>query len=214
MERLKPIDKITLKDMYNDMQLYSGLADGLIQLPLPEYFTLKKNYPIPKDLDEFTENICYGQRLFLIRKEENDIAMILRLIDGYYYPIVTGEPWDEKKSLLFGKRVVNCKIIDLYPLAMHLVALVSEMSERENKLLHRSPTKQEKVAGIDKLSIFSELTSLDFLRDSLKKTIDEVILTPYNECLVRFMLAKETAAYQERYFDVLKREAESKNKFK
>ena len=194
---------------------YSGLSDGLTQLPLPEWLQIgRAKFPIPQTMDELTENISYGQRLFLVRKEDNDIGMILRVIDGYYYPMFTKSKWDEDKALLFGKTVITLKVVNLYPIAMHLVTLISEMVEREQKLLHREPTKQEKAAGIDKLSIFSELNALDFLRDSLKKTIEEVMLTPYNECLVRFMREKEVGAYQERYMDVIKRESESKNKYK
>lgn len=211
---MESLENITLKQMFADPKL-SGLADGLAQLPLPDKFKIgRSKFTIPQNLDEFTENICYGQRLFLVRKEENDIGMILRVIDGYYYTLFTKKTWDEDKALLFGKKVITLKVVNLYPIAMHLVTLISEMVEREQKLLHREPTKQEKAAGIDKLNIFSELNAVDFLRDSLKKSIDEVILTPYNECLVRFMREKEIAAYQERYMEVIKRESESKNKYK
>jgi hypothetical protein len=96
---------------------------------------------------------------------------------------------------------------------MHLVTLIGEMAEREQKLLHREPTKMELAAGIEKLNVFSDLTSLDFLRDAMKCTVPEVLLTPYNECLVRFMIAKEQADYQERYYDLMNKESEHKSKF-
>jgi hypothetical protein len=47
----------------------------------------------------------------------------------------------------------------------------------------------------------------------MKCTVPEVLLTPYNECLVRFMLAKETADYQERYFELMKEETKTKSKY-
>lgn len=72
----------------------------------------------------------------------------------------------------------------------------------------------ELAAGIEKLNIFSELTALDFLRDVMKITIAEVLLTPYKECLVRFMLAKETADFQERYYELMKEESQPKPKYK
>jgi hypothetical protein len=208
------LDKITLKQMFNHPE-YHGLAPGLKELPLPEKMQIKRvNFAIPKTMDELAENICYGQRLFLVRQEENDIGMILRVIDGYYYPLFTKKQWDEEKALLFGKTVITLKVVNLYPIAMHITTLIAQMIEREQKLLHREPSKQQKAAGIDKLSIFSELNALDFLRDSLKKTVEEVMLTNYNECLVRFMREKEVSSYQERYMDVLKRESESKAKYK
>jgi hypothetical protein len=182
---------------------------------MPRKFQTKsQSYTIPQTLDEFTNSLCYGQRIFLGVKENEDISIILRQIDGYYYPIVTGLPWDEKKSLNFGKLVLTCNIIDLYPIAMHLINLVSEMAQRETRLLRREPSKIEKLAGIDKLNLYSELAALDFLRTSMDKTMEQVMLTPYNECLVRFMMAKETIAYQERLFERQKDDQLSKIKRK
>jgi hypothetical protein len=47
----------------------------------------------------------------------------------------------------------------------------------------------------------------------MKCTVPEVLLTPYNECLVRFMVAKETADFQERYFELMKENAQPKGKY-
>lgn len=208
------IDKLTLRDMIENPHLYSGLADGLIQLPLPEQFMIgRKRLPIPKDLGEFTTTICYGQRIFLAQKEDNDFGIILRMIDGYYYPLAV-DKWDADKSLLFGKKVITLPVKYLFTVAMHLIILVGEMIEREQKLLYREPSKLEKAAGIDKLNVFSDLTSLDFLRDAMKCTVPEVLLTPYNECLVRFMIACETSKYQDRYYELMRADAQPKNKFR
>jgi hypothetical protein len=215
MERIIPIEKLTLREMINNFHLYNALPDGLSQLPVPETIKIrKKEYNVPQTLKEFTDNICYGQRLFLVREEKNDFGAIIRVIDGYYYPLVTVNKWDEDKALLFGKNVLICTVKDLYPVAMHLVTLISEMVKREQELLHREPSKIEKAAGIDKLNVFSELTSLDFLRDAMKCTVPEVLLTPYNECLVRFMIAKETAEFQERYYELVQNVNSPKSKYK
>ena len=211
---MKSLDKLTLKEMMNDFHLYSGLPDGLIQLPVPDKLKMgRKKLLIPQTLEEFTKNLCYGQRLFLMRKEDNDFGVIVRILDGYYYTLKTGEKWDEDKALLFGKIVINLLAKDLYPTAMHLINLVAEMAERENKLLHRDPSKVELAAGIEKLNVFSELTNLDFLRDAMKCTVPEVLLTPYDECLVRFMIAKETADFQERYFKLMQEDSKPKSKY-
>ena len=200
--------------MMNNFHLYYGLPEGLVQLPVPDNLKIgRKRLPVPKTLDEFTSNLTYGQRLFLVRKEDNDFGVIVRILDGYYYTLKTGEKWDEDKALLFGKIVINLRVKDIYPIAMHLITLVSEMAEREQKLLHREPSKMELAAGIDKLNVFSELTNLDFLRDAMKCTVPEVLLTSYNECLVRFMIAKETADFQERYFELMKEDAQPKHKY-
>lgn len=214
MAHVKPLNKLTLKEMILNYDLYAGLSDGLLQLPLPDYMIIqKKKYLIPKDLKEFTDNICYGQRIYLTQKEDNDFGAIIRVIAGYYYPIVSKQKWDADNALLFGKIVITCNVEILYPASMHLINLVSEMVVRENDLLHREPSKMELAAGIEKLNVFSELTSLDFLRDAMKCTIPEVLLTPYNECLVRFMIAKETAEFQERYYELMKEESKPKAKY-
>jgi len=215
MARIKGIEKLTLRDMIIDLDEYIGLADGLVQLPCPIDLEIgHKRFTVPQTMDEFTKTICYGQRLFLARKEENDIGLITRMIEGYYYPIVTVNKWDEEKALLFGKNVLTCKVKELYPIAMHFVELIGQMTDREKKLLHREPTKVEQAAGIERLDLFSELNALDFLRDAMKCTVPEVLLTSYNECLVRFMNAKEINDYHDRYLELLKEQSEAQSKFK
>jgi hypothetical protein len=215
MANIRSLDKLTLKDMIIDVHQYFGLAEGLAQLPIPGKLRIgKKKLPIPKDLKEFTDSLCYGQRIFLTQKAINDFDLIVRMIDGYYYTLYTKKEWDSDKALLFGKLVLTCKAKDIYPLAMYLTGLVNEMADREHTLLFREPSKMELAAGIEKLNIFSELNALDFLRDTMKCTVSEVLLTSYNECLVRFMIAKETNDYRERYFELLQEANKPKSKFK
>jgi len=210
MARLR-LEKITLLNMIDDPKL-STLADDLVQLPVPESIKIKgKYYPVPQSYEEFCKNLVYGQRLFIARKEDNDYGVIIRVLDGYYYPMVTVNKWDEDQALLFGKYVLNLSVIKIYPVAMHLVNLISEVAAREQKLLHRNPSKMELAAGIERLNPFTELLSLDFLRDAMKVTVPEVIQTPYNECLVRFMIAKEQAEFQDRYIELSKEESKLKN---
>jgi hypothetical protein len=208
---MKAIETLSLRDMIDNINIYWGLSDGLIQIPAPDSLL---GVPVPKDMSEFCEGICYGQRIFLAQKEDNDFGVILRMVDGYFYPLVTSEKWDSDKALLFGNNILTLPVKDLYPVAMHLITLVSEMAEREQKLLHREPSKIEKAAGIENLNKYSELTSLDFLRDAMKCTVPEVLLTPYNECLVRFMIAKDQADYQERYYKLQQEQSETKPRFR
>ena len=207
MARIKKIDRLKVKDMIKYPGAYQGLTDGLIKLPIPDSLMIGlKAYSIPLSMDEFTDTLCYGQRLFLAREEESDMGIIMRMIEGYYYPLVTKNKWNEDEALLFGKKVLNCKVKELYPVAMHFVTLTGEVAERELMLLHREPSKVEKAAGIEKLNIFAELNALDFLRDAMQISVPEVLLTPYNECLVRFMAAKELNDYQEKYADLMQKD--------
>lgn len=215
MARIKQIESLTFRDMVEYVEMYYGLTEGLKQLPCPhELFFGSKKYKVPRTAEEFSKELCYGQRLYITRKEENDFDFILRIISGYYYPKVTGQKWDEDKVLLFGKNVLTCKVKELYPVAMRLLELTKELVDREESLLYREPSKLEKAAGIEKLNVFSELNSLDFLRDAMKCTVPEVLQTPYNECLVRFMNAKATADFQERYYELQREGSKPKSKFK
>ena len=215
MASLIPIHKLTLKDMIQNGSGYISIADQLCQLPVPDQIRIKKKYyPVPRDLDQFTRSLCYGQRLFFNTNEENDYGVIIRMIDGYYFPVVMGGKWDQDKALLFGKHVITCTVIDLYPVSFHLVKLFGDMIEREHKLLYHAPSKMELAAGIEKLNVYSELSALDFLRDSMKVPVYEVLLTPYNECLVRFMLAKETEDFKTRYIELQNEELKIKSKKK
>jgi len=215
MARIMEPERLTLYEMMFNFEPYRHLPDDLIRLPVPLRLKIgRRRVPVPQDLDAFTKNLCYGQRLFFTQKEDNDFGVIIRVIDGYFYPLLTGKVWDVDNALKFGKKVLSCRISELYPVAMHLITLVDQMAERETRLLHREPSKLELAAGIEKLNIFAELSSLDFLRDAMKITVPEVLLTPYNECLVRFMMQKETDDYKERYMKLAQEEAAAKNKQK
>ncbi|GEM_PF-2341724 len=215
MARIKKIDKLTFRDLIINYETYQGLPDGLIQLPPPVSITIDgAKYHIPTDYAEFEASLCYGQRMYLVAEETDDFGVIIRILTGYYFPIVTKDKWDNENALLFGRKVINCKAKEVYPVAALLIKHLGQLAERERNLLHREPTKLERAAGIEKLNVFSDLTSLDFLRDEMKITTEEVLLQPYKECLVRFMLAKEKYEYQERLFKLMQEETEAKLKRK
>lgn len=212
MANIKRIDKLRLFDMIKSPDLYSGLADGLIGLPLPDNIKIKKILTIPSSRDQLADNICYGQRLYLAREELNDFGIIIRLVGGYFYPEITGLKFKEDNIFGIVKNIVTCLAKDIYPVALHLVKLISELIINEQKVLYKEPTKLELAAGIEKLNAYSELNTLDFLSNVMRCTTDEVMLTPYNECLVRLMSAKEMNDYQERYFKLQMEESQLKTK--
>ncbi len=210
--KLKKIKVIHL--LFYPEQL-GDLADDLIKLPPPESIRIgRRQLPVPKDADEFTDNICYGQRLYFSKEEPSDVALILRFTIGYFYPLYKKAKWNEERSTEIVKKVLNCTLVEIYPTVMHLINLTSEVAEREQKLLHREPSRIERAAGIERLSVFSELSSLDFLCKTMNITSDQALLLSYNECLVRFMMQKEITEYQERYMDLLRIESEAKYKKK
>lgn len=211
--RLVSINKLRLGTYAIEPHRYAGLAEGLKALPVPERMWLGgKWFAVPKDMDEVCNNITYGQRMYLTESEGIDVGIILRLVAGYYYPQYTRRAWNEKEALKFGAIVLNSLVKDLYPVATHLTTIMEQLIERERKLLHRTPSKQETAAGIKRLGMFADLTAVIFLQESFNCTAEQVMLAPYNDCLVRFMLAKEQAAYADRLNEVYKREAQNKSK--
>ena len=197
--------------MINQPLRYAGLSVGLSEMALPQYLILKrKRRDIPVTLEDFSDNLVYGQKMYLQRPEPEQYGIIIRFIAGYYYPIVTGRKWDDKQALKFGAWVLRARVLELFPVALHLVNLMGELATREIKLLERKPTQQEKQAGIDKLNKFSDLSAIVYLQESFKCTMDEVMLKPYNDCLVRFMYQKEQNSYAERLAEVYRREQQKK----
>jgi hypothetical protein len=91
---------------------------------------------------------------------------------------------------------------------------MTQLIDRELKLLKREPTKQEKAAGIDKLGKYADLMAVTFLMESFRCSESDVMMKPYNDCLVRFMLQRDQNAYADRLADVYKREQEQKTKTK
>jgi hypothetical protein len=213
MASIKPVDKLILYRMMKEPLRYDGLRDGLAELPVPDKFKLwHRKVSVPETIQDFGDNICYGQRMYFTRPEPNDYGLVLRFITGYYYPVYKKRLWNEKLALEFGSFVLHCKVIDVFPVAIHFIKLMGELADREVKLLQRKPTKQEEAAGIDKLTKFSDLNAVLFLQESFKCSEEEVMQKPYNDCLVRFMLQKENNAFNDRLSEIYRKEAEIKKK--
>lgn len=205
--RVTGVERLTLWQMLLEPAKYGGIAAGLATLPTPDVIRIgRRCLPVPQDLEQFAAQLRYGQRLYLATEESFDVQLIMRYVGGYFQPLYDEAPFDERRLLTFQRKVLSSPVKVLYPVAQHLVNLMSELAEREHKLLYREPTKQEKAAGIDRLTRFASLTSLLFLQESFHATEAEVMLLPYDDCLVRFMLAKEQNAYSERLTEIYRKQ--------
>jgi hypothetical protein len=212
--KIVPAEHLTLGQLLAQPHRYGALVEDFCKLTLPAAISIKGTYyPVPLTLKQFSRHLCYGQRLFLATREPHDIGYALRYLDGYYYPMCTGKPWNEAAALSFGRNVLNCKAKDVFPVAQHLITLMDELITREKKHLFREPSKLEKAAGVERLAPFAALTNLIFLMDSFKLPEAAVMLLPYDDCLVRFMLQKEQQAYSERLME-LQNEDSKKSRFK
>ena len=199
-----PVRKLTLWHVLFEPERYAGIVEGLCSLPVPPVLRIgRRTMEVPQDLEQFCAAICYGQKLYLATDEPFDVGVILRYVAGYFYPIYTGKRWDEARALLYGKKILSSPVVTLYPVAIHLVSLMEQLVKREHTLLHREPTQEERAAGVETLNKFAALTALIFLQEQFHCTAEEVMLLPYDDCLVRFMLAKEEGAYRERLMAIM-----------
>lgn len=212
-DRVQPVHRLDLRRYTMQPERYAHLAEGLAALPVPATIRMgKRVLAVPQTVEEFCNTVCYGQVMYFKQREGFDVGIILRYVAGYFYPQYAQTVWDEKAALRFGSRILSLNVKDLYPVAKHLVALMEQLVQQETKLLQRTPTRQEQAAGIERLGKFADLTSLLFLQDSFKCTEAQVMQQPYNDCLVRFMLAKEQAAFAERLTEVYRQENKPKGK--
>jgi hypothetical protein len=209
--KVVPLSKLTLRRFAMEQERYAGLAEGLSQLPVPPFVRIgRKVFAVPSTVEEFCDTVCYGQVMYFKQREGFDVGIILRYVAGYFYPQYTQTGWDEKGALQFGAKILSLNVKELYPVSKHLVALMEQLVTQESKLLQRTPSRQEQAAGIERLGKFADLTSLLFLQDSFNCTEAEVMRQPYNDCLVRFMLAKEQAAFAERLTEVYRQDSKPK----
>jgi hypothetical protein len=211
MEIIIPIEQLTLKQIVKHQDRYSSLIDDLANLPCPGEIRIGlKYFHVPQDINELTETICFGQRLFLAEKTHDDLETIIHTIIGYYYPYIF-KYWDRDKTKKVLPKIYNCNAVELFPAGYQILKLTGELIEREKKLLYRKIKSEEIQAGIDKLNKYSDIASIDFLREKKHLINDnEIMLLPYSECLVRFMKEKEEQEYAERLREVY--EAKSKIK--
>jgi hypothetical protein len=216
MDRLTRPENLTIREMFIDPVKYSGLSDQLAALPCPGELQFDSTgFQIPADLDQFSAAITYGQKYFMATAERIDLNVIVRYIGGYYYPMVTGQKWDEPACLAWAtKTLPPMKVVELYPAANRLLTLMAELVAREQKLLHREPSKQEQHAHIERLDKFGDLSALKFLQNEFKIPRGEVMQLPYNDCLVEFVYNHEQALFTERLTEVYRKEQESKTKYK
>ena len=204
MEIIIPVENLTLKQFLKHADRYISLIEDLVNLPCPDRMRIGLNYyPVPQNIDQLTETICYGQRLFLAGSVEGDMATILHTIIGYYYPLIFNGGWDIDKANKVLSKIQSCNVVELFPASYQMLKLTGDLIERERKLLNRKVKPEEIQAGIDILNKYADLSAIDFLRESKRLNSDnEIMLLSYSECLVRFMKEKEEQEFAERLREI------------
>lgn len=201
VKNLRLKDLIALGKRFNISTLCSQLA----QLPLPNTFRIGfKSYSIPSNIDQLKTNICWGQRLFMTSQANNDFETFVYLTACFYQPIVDKKQYDDILAIRFYKRLLRCKMIELYPITMHLYGLLNQIIEIENKTLSTKITKEMRAAEVDRLSKFSEFNVLKKLANETGCKLENAHLTSYNIAFTILWESKEHDEFVERYNEILK----------
>ena len=176
------------------------LIDQLCELPCPDKIRIGlRYYHVPKSIEEFTESICWGQRLFMSSEQSTELEALLYLLACYYQPQITKSQFDEKKVIKVFKRLLSSNAIELFPAVNRLSFLFAKAVQNETDKLNGTVTREMRAAEIDRLKPFAELSILQTISDKCKVPLMEAHLVEYNVVFAILWAEKETADFNKRY---------------
>lgn len=195
------VDYLTLKRLFRIKGDKSILVEQLEQLPCPSEIRIGlRYYPVPRNVNEFRDKIVWGQRLMMATMCENEIDALVNFVANYYYPMARKKPFSETGVIKFFDRIVTCQAKELFPVLLRMVTLFEETLQIENKQLNSKPDRTAVAAGINELSIFSDLTILEMIADKCRVELEkEAHLVSYNTVFALLLKEKKTAEFNKKY---------------
>lgn len=195
------VDFLTLRRLFKIKGDKTPLVEQLEQLPCPYNLRIGlKYYHVPRNVNEFRDKLVWGQRLMMATMCENEIDAMVNFVANYYYPIVTKKPFDEEGVKKFFDKLVSCQGKELFPVLLRMVKLFEETLQIENKQLNSKPDKTAIAAGVNDLSIFSDLTILEMIAEKCRVELEkEAHLVSYNTVFALLLKEKRTAEFNKRY---------------
>lgn len=201
------VNRLTLRGLTRMSRKYnvSILCKQLTYLPTPEYIRIGFHlYKAPLDVIEFSGNLTWGQRLFMATNIETDIESFLYFTACYCQGLKSNH-YDEAKIFGLFKKMQSCKLKELYPYTVKLVELFEQLIRNEKDKLYRPMDKKMLAAEVERLNIFSEFQTLEYLANRYKcKRIEDALNIPYDMALTMLYEKKESEMFQERYNEILK----------
>lgn len=180
------------------------LCKQLSQLYCPERLRIGfRTYAVPQSLDDFRENICWGQRLFMGSSQNTDWESFLFFLAGYYQPIVTKHKYDETEAVRFYDMIAKCHAFEAYPVLTRFVKYFEDLVRLENDKLNQPPDRDMRAAEVDKLRPFTDLNILELVSEKCRVPLKEAHLIEYDIVFALLWAEKETIAFQRRYNEVL-----------
>ena len=81
--------------------------------------------------------------------------------------------------------------------------MLSQLIEKENRLLSSSATALEQKAGIQSFEKFKYINTINALAGGDVTKWEDILAMPYERVLTKLLLNKTEAEYQKRYADLL-----------
>lgn len=175
-----------------------------------------RNRKVPLQLNDFLNQITWGQRMFFAQEPKGWLDATLRCFDGWFYPVLKNKPFDYDKCLSIGSKALNCNIDQLLPFAAHMIDLVEQMLIQEKEKTAGDVDKTWLAAGGSNLAKYGDLFTLNYLAPKLelmygrKMGHKDVMDSPYLDCLVHLMERKETSEVEKEYHELTMLKAQNK----
>lgn len=180
------------------------LCKQLATLPVKDYTRIGfKLYKTPQSVKEFTSYINWGQRLYMATNHDKDIESFL-YFTACYIQGLRDKKYDEAKIVGVFNQLRRIKLKDLYPLTVKIQDMFIELIKNETEKLYKPIDPKMRAAEVERLSVFSEFQTLEYLANRYKCSLDEAYNIPYDLALTFLWEKKEVDEFSERYTEILK----------
>jgi len=172
----------------------------------PEYLTLLDDLKIHlvKDIKLKT----FGQKIYLheILKGEdiNIIDILAEVLLVYSQEQITKNHFDVSKINELNNVFDEINLVSLYSTAMQYVNQLKDILEAESNRLGSEPTREQKLAGIDKFSEYGIMNTIDALAGGDLTKYEAIENMAYNLVFVKMARNKTQSEFDENYRKVLK----------
>jgi len=171
-----------------------------------EYLTTLDGFKISlvKDIKEKS----FGQKIYLHQivqeNEENIVDALVDIVLIYAQEQITGKDFDINKINELKNSFDNIFLVDLYSTAFSYIEQLKAVLEAEKNVLHKEPTREQKLAGIDMFSDFGVMNTVKALAGGDILKYDAVTKLEYNVVFTHMVMNKVQSDFEDNYRSVLK----------
>lgn len=151
----------------------------------------------------------FGQKIYLHElvkeNEENIVNALTDIVLVYSQEQITGKDFDIGKINDLKNSFDNIFLVDLYSTAMYYIEQLKVVLESERNVLHKEPTREQKLAGIDMFSDFGVMNTVKALAGGDVLKYEAVTKLEYNIVFTHMVMNKVQSDFEENYRAVMKR---------